>query len=1199
MEFEDNLPILSSYFLSFILKFSSIITKWYVILVIVISLILLLKKITTLPSPKCGFVSICPSIMITLGSGGHTWEIFKILSLLKHNCNYLPNYIVANGDILSENSVKIFERKYSRRYFINKVVRPRNGAKEGLFSFKCISNSVICFIQSIKVILSHKPDIIIANGPSTSVPIMLAAWLLNLLGVTKITLIYVESMARIKTLSISAKILRPFVNNMFSWWREMCETFKLTPLANISINHFANSPVRICEDKINKTAFVTVGTTEFDDLISHVFGHEFQSILINMGFSKVIVQVGSRSQHERNTNFKIFPGLNFKIVSIVNEETFLMILRKSDLIISHGGSGTLFQALELQKSIIAIVNPKTVGNHQGELINYLKENSYIHSCDVAGLNHSLKNEYDNRPLNNKIKINNLSDEFVSKLGQNSIDIFSAGVKETKEKFSVVIPSTIKNESQLKTLFFSLREFLDVESVDEMYIIVPKHEVVRFSMLVTSLAWKNVQISVISETDLIPEDVLLLCDNHLKSRSGWFKQQIVKLKAADIVQTDYYLILDSDCILRCPLNYSTLIRTNEMGHKRSYLQTEEIFKHPRWYKGSSKLLGITEPFMKSLKGFGIGVTPQVLSIHIVKQLMKFLQEAHQVPWPILLANNRFQGIPPAIWTEYTLYYLFAERTGLLDKYHVLGRNNIANYYQSVWTDDQVDDWNPLVKSNLSVAPFVIFQSNLGLGGKIPYEFLENIIKSNSHITSKNRRKKIYFICSELEFYPVVGGINTFIRVIISSFQESIAYQNQNVELIFCGIKCGQEAFKDCPFIPGISFKFFSTSGSRQVTDLSSYFKSFLKFSNLISDLQEFGQKCTNWILSDCEAGDVCVSTIVYELNIEMIKNLLKGGLKMVHTVHSLVARKAISTFRVAPFEKFNLLDKIRVTVMGYVFRNEKLLMNVCKIKCLSWTIPKILTENVTTEKFLMENSRAIFVPSRYLTETTVSLYTQAKDRINYVPWGLPIGRVLGEYFETKNLPRKPPINEIHCLALCKLIPQKGIDLLIDSLKKIEQIDTSLSQKIKLKICGDMSYMNVSAYFLNLKSKCDSLKMIEVEFTGWLEGQAKWDVMNQSDLLLVSSLTEPFGFSVIEAMKVGMGIISFETEGPLDIVNSTFGRLVPLNVDNEVMSTDFALAIIDICYSNDASQGFQQIKQAARRAAQEWNMQTFFETLFSLV
>lgn len=43
-------------------------------------------------------------------------------------------------------------------------------------------------------------------------------------------------------------------------------------------------------------------------------------------------------------------------------------MKQADLIISHAGSGSLFEALRLKKAVIAVPNSILMANHQAELV---------------------------------------------------------------------------------------------------------------------------------------------------------------------------------------------------------------------------------------------------------------------------------------------------------------------------------------------------------------------------------------------------------------------------------------------------------------------------------------------------------------------------------------------------------------------------------------------------------------------------------------------------------------------------------------------------------------------------------------------------------------------------------------------------------------------------------------------------------------
>ena len=57
------------------------------------------------------------------------------------------------------------------------------------------------------MIWKKRPRLVLVNGPGTCVPIVLAARFLSLFGVFKTQIVYVESICRVKTLSLSTKLL--------------------------------------------------------------------------------------------------------------------------------------------------------------------------------------------------------------------------------------------------------------------------------------------------------------------------------------------------------------------------------------------------------------------------------------------------------------------------------------------------------------------------------------------------------------------------------------------------------------------------------------------------------------------------------------------------------------------------------------------------------------------------------------------------------------------------------------------------------------------------------------------------------------------------------------------------------------------------------------------------------------------------------
>jgi beta-1,4-N-acetylglucosaminyltransferase len=116
--------------------------------------------------------------------------------------------------------------------------------------------------------------------------------------------------------------------------------------------------------------FVTVGTTKFDELVKEVdkIAPRFKE--------KIIIQIGNGNYRPKNCKYFNFnPELN-------------RYLKNADLIISHGGAGTIFEALNMKKNIICVENPDVNDSHQGDLLKKLEDERYLIWCkdvhDIEG-----------------------------------------------------------------------------------------------------------------------------------------------------------------------------------------------------------------------------------------------------------------------------------------------------------------------------------------------------------------------------------------------------------------------------------------------------------------------------------------------------------------------------------------------------------------------------------------------------------------------------------------------------------------------------------------------------------------------------------------------------------------------------------------------------------------------------------------------
>lgn len=167
---------------------------------------------------------------IIIGSGGHTTEILKLLQNL-NSANYSPRiYIMASTDTSSEFKIHqteetCFSHNGSACYEIVKIPRSRSVGQAYITS---VFTTLFALLASLPVMLKKRPELIICNGPGTCVPICVVAFLMRVLCITNSKIVFVESICRVKTLSLSGKILLLFADIVLVQWPKLHELYGRT-----------------------------------------------------------------------------------------------------------------------------------------------------------------------------------------------------------------------------------------------------------------------------------------------------------------------------------------------------------------------------------------------------------------------------------------------------------------------------------------------------------------------------------------------------------------------------------------------------------------------------------------------------------------------------------------------------------------------------------------------------------------------------------------------------------------------------------------------------------------------------------------------------------------------------------------------------------------------------------------------------------
>ncbi|KAJ3672553.1 hypothetical protein LUZ60_007274 [Juncus effusus] len=161
-------------------------------------------------APKSGLRT-----LIVLGSGGHTAEMLSVLKVLQKD-KFAPRfYVAALTDNMSLQKARVFEESLQNNS-INKNENENENEKfmqiyrsreVGQSYITSIFTTLLASFHAMWIVLKIRPQMIICNGPGTCIPICACAFLLKIIGLKWCTIIYVESIARVRKLSLSGLML--------------------------------------------------------------------------------------------------------------------------------------------------------------------------------------------------------------------------------------------------------------------------------------------------------------------------------------------------------------------------------------------------------------------------------------------------------------------------------------------------------------------------------------------------------------------------------------------------------------------------------------------------------------------------------------------------------------------------------------------------------------------------------------------------------------------------------------------------------------------------------------------------------------------------------------------------------------------------------------------------------------------------------
>lgn len=139
-------------------------------------------------------------------------------------------------------------------------------------------------------------------------------------------------------------------------------------------------------DREKRMVFVTVGTTCFDALVKAVDSEEMKESLLQKGYTDLLIQMG------RGTYIpsKVSGNSTLQVGHFTFSPSIADYIREASLVISHAGSGSIFETLRLGKPLIVVVNEDLMDNHQSELAEELAERKHLFCARPQTLQETIK-----------------------------------------------------------------------------------------------------------------------------------------------------------------------------------------------------------------------------------------------------------------------------------------------------------------------------------------------------------------------------------------------------------------------------------------------------------------------------------------------------------------------------------------------------------------------------------------------------------------------------------------------------------------------------------------------------------------------------------------------------------------------------------------------------------------------------------------
>ncbi|KAK9472634.1 udp-n-acetylglucosamine transferase subunitalg14 [Dipodascopsis tothii] len=174
------------------------------------------------------------SLLLVLGSGGHTTELLSMASTIDLGQYPKRTWLAFSGDALSLDKARHFEEGTGARGRASSAsLRRARGVGQSYFT--SIFTSLWCGFECLRFVYRTDPDVILCNGPGSCVLVCAAARVLRAVGAGRARIIYVESIARVSSLSLTGKLLVRVADRFIVQWEQLRKAYPTTEYLGVLV----------------------------------------------------------------------------------------------------------------------------------------------------------------------------------------------------------------------------------------------------------------------------------------------------------------------------------------------------------------------------------------------------------------------------------------------------------------------------------------------------------------------------------------------------------------------------------------------------------------------------------------------------------------------------------------------------------------------------------------------------------------------------------------------------------------------------------------------------------------------------------------------------------------------------------------------------------------------------------------------------